>query len=92
MSDSSLASPRSYVISWLVLLCLLALTIASAFIPLGHVNAAVNLTISVTQTAIVLLFSMHLRAAHPTIRLVALVGFFGILILIALTLADVLTR
>jgi len=92
MTESHLASPRTYVISWLLLLGLLAVSIASAFVPLGAMNVAINLAISFTQAAIVLLFSMHLRAAHPTLHLVAVVGFFGIAILIALTLADVLTR
>ena len=92
MKQSHLASTRTYLISWCVLLTLLLLTLASAFIPLGWLNTAINLTISVTQAAIVLLFSMHLRSAHPTLRIVAASGFFGIAILIALSLSDVLTR
>jgi len=83
---------RTYLISWLALLTLLAVTLASAYLPLGVFNAAINLTVSVTQAAIVLLFSMHLRSAHPTLRIVAASGFVGIAILIALSLSDVLTR
>jgi len=92
MKSHSLASPRTYVISWCALLALLLLTLGSAYLPLGSLNTAINLTISVTQAAIVLLFSMHLRSAHPTLRIVAGIGFFGIVILIALSLSDVLTR
>jgi len=83
---------RTYLISWCALLTLLALTLASAYLPLGVFNTAINLTVSVTQAAVVLLFSMHLRSAHPTLRIVAVSGFFGIAILIALSLSDVLTR
>ncbi|HYA67086.1 MAG TPA: cytochrome C oxidase subunit IV family protein, partial [Burkholderiaceae bacterium] len=79
-------------ISWCALLALLALTLGSAYVPLGWLNTVINLTISITQAAIVLLFSMHLRFAHPTLRVVAGSGFFGIAILIALSLSDVLTR
>jgi caa(3)-type oxidase subunit IV len=39
-----------------------------------------------------MLFSMHLRAAHPLIKIIAVIGFFGIAILIILSLFDVLTR
>jgi cytochrome c oxidase subunit IV len=92
MKRFSIASTRTYLISWCVLLALLLLTLGSAFVPLGWLNTAINLTISVTQAAIVLLFSMHLRSAHPTLRIVATIGFFGISILIALSLSDVLTR
>jgi len=40
----------------------------------------------------VMLFSMHLRSAHPLMKIIALIGFFGIAILIILSLFDVLTR
>jgi len=83
---------RGYLVSWCVLLALLLVTLGTAYLPLGWVNTAINLMISVTQAAIVLLFSMHLRSAHPTLRLVAASGFFGIAILIGLSLTDFLTR
>ncbi len=92
MNEASEGSVRGYVLTWLLLLGLLALTLGSAYLPLGGANVAVNLTISFVQASIVLLFSMHLRAAHPTLRLVAVSGFFGILLMIVLTLSDVLTR
>ena len=77
---------------WLALLALLALTIGSAFLSLGWANTPVNLAISVTQAALVMLFSMHLRSAHPLMRIIAVIGFFGIAILITLSLSDVLSR
>ena len=92
MKQFSLAPIRTYFVSWCILLALLLLTLGSAFISLGWFNTAINLTISVTQAAIVLLFSMHLRSAHPTLRIAATIGFFGIAILITLSLSDVLTR
>jgi cytochrome c oxidase subunit 4 len=92
MNHHQIASPRTYVLSWFALVALLLLTLGSAYLPLGWANTAINLTISVTQAAIVLLFSMHLRSAHPTLRIVAGSGFLGIAILIALSLADFLTR
>lgn len=86
------ATPRTYVTVWLTLLVLLALTISSAYVPLGLGNAALNLTITVTQASLVMLFSMHLRAAHPLLRVIAAIGFVGIVILIVLSLFDFMTR
>jgi len=84
--------PKVYVLVWLALLALLALTIGSAFLSLGWANTPLNLAISVTQAALVMLFSMHLRSAHPLLRIIAVIGFFGIAILITLSLFDVLAR
>ena len=86
------ATPRTYVLVWFALLVLLALTLGSAYVSLGWLNTALHLAIAATQAALVLLFSMHLRFAHPMLRLAAVVGFFCIGILIAMTLADMMTR
>ncbi|MDD5328616.1 MAG: cytochrome C oxidase subunit IV family protein [Sulfuricella sp.] len=87
-----MTGPRNDVLVWLALLALLLLTLGSAYVPLGRFNTTLHLAIAATQAALVLLFSMHLRTAHPLLRAVAAVGFFGIAILIALSLADVMTR
>jgi cytochrome c oxidase subunit IV len=92
MSNGTATSPKVYVRVWLALLALLALTIGIAFLSLGWANTPVNLAISVTQAALVMLFSMHLRSAHPLMRIIAVIGFFGIAILITLSLSDVLSR
>ena len=92
MSAHAATHPRVYIFVWLILLALLALTTASAFVPLGWANTPLNLAISVTQAALIMLFSMHLRAAHPLMKIIACIGFFGIAILITLSLFDVLTR
>ena len=92
MTNHAPTRPIVYVLVWLVLLALLALTVGSAFLPLGWANTPLNLAISVMQAALVMLFSMHLRSAHPLMKIIALIGFFGIAILITLSLFDVLTR
>jgi cytochrome c oxidase subunit 4 len=92
MSDAADTAPRTYVLVWLGLLCLLALTLGSAYKAMGWMNTALHLVIAATQATMVLLFSMHLRTAHPMLRVAAGVGFFCIGVLIALTLADELTR
>ncbi len=92
MSDSTSATPRTYVMVWLALLALLGLTAGSAYLALGWANTALNMAIAVTQASLVMLFSMHLRSAHPLMRVIAVIGFFGIAILIVLSLFDELTR
>jgi cytochrome c oxidase subunit 4 len=92
MTTRTSARPRVYVLVWLALLALLTVTVGTAFLPLGWANTPLNLAISVTQAALVMLFSMHLRSAHPLVKIIALIGFFGIAILITLSLFDVLTR
>ncbi len=92
MTTRTSTRPRVYVLVWLALLALLAVTVGTAFLPLGWANTPVNLAISVTQASLVMLFSMHLRSAHPLVKIIALIGFFGIAILITLSLFDVLTR
>ena len=92
MTNRTYTRPVVYVLVWLALLVLLAVTVGIAFLPLGWANTPLNLAISVTQAALVMLFSMHLRAAHPLVKIIAVIGFFGIAILIILSLFDVLTR
>ena len=92
MTNHAITSPRVYIVVWLTLLALLALTVGTAYLPLGWAKTPLNLAISVTQAALVMLFSMHLRRAHPLVKIIAVIGFFGIAIMIVLTLFDVLTR
>jgi cytochrome c oxidase subunit 4 len=73
---------------WLALIILLALTTASAFIPLGTANLFISLGIAVMKALIVLLFFMQLRASVALVRVFAAAGFFWLMIMIALTTAD----
>lgn len=83
---------RRYVLTWLSLLMLLLLTLGTAYIPLGAVNVALNLGISVLKTLLVMIVFMHLAASPPLIRLAAGAGFFWLSLLLALSLSDYLTR
>ena len=77
---------------WLALLVLLALTTASAFLPLGTANLFISLGIAVAKALIVLLFFMELRASAALVRVFAAAGFFWLLILITMSLSDYLSR
>src|ERR1039457_4458522 len=84
MTNRADTRPMVYILVWLVLLALLVVTVGSAYLSLGWANTPLNLAISVTQAALVMLFSMPLRAADPLMKIIAVIGFFGIAFLITL--------
>jgi cytochrome c oxidase subunit 4 len=83
---------KVYVVVFLSLIGLTALTTAVAFLDLGPLNTVVALAIAVGKMLLVAFFFMHLKYAHGLTRIVVLAGFFWLAILIALTLSDELTR
>jgi cytochrome c oxidase subunit 4 len=74
------------------LVALTLLTTGVAFINLGRFNTVVALAIAVTKMLLVILFFMHVKYSPGLTRLVILAGFFWLAILVAMSLADVLTR
>ena len=83
---------RTYVLAWIGLLTLLALTLGSAFIPMGFMNSVVNLAIAALKALVVAIFFMHLRYAHGLLRLAAVIGLFMLALLVGLSGADYATR
>ncbi|HKX30070.1 MAG TPA: cytochrome C oxidase subunit IV family protein [Blastocatellia bacterium] len=74
------------------LLALTATTCAVAFIDLGRMNTVAALAIAFGKASLVALFFMHLRYSRRLIQVVAAVGLIWLGIMIALTMADFLTR
>ncbi len=85
-------SIRTYVVVFLALLVLTALTVTAAFIHMGPFNNVVALTIAVTKALLVLLYFMHLRDSPALARLTVAGGVFWLMIMISLTMSDVDTR
>lgn len=77
---------------WLALLALLAISLGSAYLPLGLGNAAANYGIATLKALLVAVLFMHLKSANALTRLVACAGLFWLLVFFALTFSDVLTR
>ncbi|MFZ3200697.1 MAG: cytochrome C oxidase subunit IV family protein [Candidatus Acidiferrales bacterium] len=91
--DSEHIVPVSvYVGVFLALLALTALTTGVAFIDLGPLNTVVALTIAVIKMLLVVLFFMHVRYNKGLTRIVIVGAFFWLGIMMALMLADELTR
>jgi cytochrome c oxidase subunit IV len=81
-----------YVLGWAVLLVLLGLSVASAYLPIGVFHPIVNFGIALTQTAILFLLFMKLRG-RPSLKWVfASAGFFWLTFLFGLAAVDYFTR
>ena len=77
---------------WVALMALLAVTLTSAYLPLGGMNAGVALCIAAMKCLLIALFFMQLRRPDPLLRLAAGAATLWIAFLFALTFADLLTR
>lgn len=82
-----------YISIGLALLVLTATTVGAAFVNLGPFNPIVALLIATIKATLVVLFFMHVKGASEKLTgAVVVAGFFFFFILIALSLADYLTR
>jgi cytochrome c oxidase subunit IV len=83
---------RGPVAVWLVLLVLLAVTCASAFVPLGAANTAVNMGIAAVMLLLLGFYLMDLVGTSALIRLAAASGLLWIIFMFTLTFADYWSR
>jgi len=86
------SGPRLYLVVFVVLLALTALTVLVASVDLGPLNTPVALAIAAGKATLVVLFFMHLKEAPGILWLAAGAGFLFLGILILLTMSDVATR
>lgn len=82
----------SYVLTWIGLMVLLALTLASSYLPMGPWNTAINMGVSCAKALLIALFFMHLRHAGALLRIAALAGFLWLALLFGLSWSDYATR
>jgi len=93
MSSQPIVSIRLYATIFGALLVLTLATAGVAFIDLGgELNTIAALTIAIVKALLVILFFMHVRYSSRLTWVFAGAGFFWLLILLTLTLADPLTR
>jgi cytochrome c oxidase subunit 4 len=75
------------------LIVLTGVTVAAAFVNLGAFNPVVALLIATIKATLVILFFMHVKGASEKLTAAVVVsGFFFLCILLALSLADYMTR
>ncbi len=85
-------SRKIYVLVFAALMAGTAITVWVAFFDLGPWNDVTMLTIAVAKATLVVLFFMHVRYSGRLIALTVGSGILFLLILLALALADYLTR
>ena len=90
--ERPLPSARPYVLPYVGLLGLLALTLLAATLDLGVANLIIALLIAAAKAILIVLFFMHLRHTSAIVRLFAGLGFMWLLFLIILTLMDYANR
>lgn len=77
---------------WGALLILLAMTVSSAYLPLGSFNIAINLAIAAIKAGLIALFFMKLNRSGPLLRLASVAGLFWLALMFILTGSDYLSR
>ena len=83
---------RTYLLVYLALLALTITTVAVSKVELGELNFVVAFTIAVIKGVLVVWFFMHVNHATSLTRVFVVGAFFWMVILIALTLSDYLSR
>jgi cytochrome c oxidase subunit 4 len=86
-------SPKStYYLIFAALMVGTAITVSAAFVDLGPFNFPVALAIAITKATLVVLFFMHAKYSSQLTKLFVGTAFFFLLILLALTMTDFLSR
>jgi cytochrome c oxidase subunit 4 len=85
-------SIKTYAVVWIALLILTGVTTAVAYVDLGSLSVVVALLIAFFKTMLVALFFMHIRHSTKLTKLVVVGGLLWLAILLAITMADVVTR
>ena len=91
-SSGHVVSIKIYLAIFAALMVLTATTEAVAFMDLGPMNTFVALGVAVTKATLVVLFFMHVKYSSKLTWLVVASGFFFLAIMLAFTLADVVSR
>jgi len=92
MDTDHILPRRVYFTIFAILLLCTYLTVQIAFFDLGRLNAVAALTIAVFKAVLVVLFFMHARYSPRLTWVVVIGAVFWLVILLALTAGDYLTR
>jgi len=76
------------VLTWIALLVLLALTIASSFLPIGDWSQLINFVIAAAKAALILWIFMKMREETALVRLAAITSAVLLLVLGGMLAAD----
>ena|SRR5579864_1950147 len=92
-SGHTIVPVRTYVLVWLALVIgTISTYYIAEYVDIGVGNIVVALLIAGTKMTLVIYFFMHVKFDDPLTRLFVGAGFFWLLILIFMTLADYFSR
>ena len=83
---------KLFVIIWVLLLIMTAVTVYAAEIDLGFLNVALAMTIATIKASLVTFFFMHLKYENLTFKLMVVVCFTILAIFIGFTFFDTVYR
>jgi cytochrome c oxidase subunit IV len=83
---------KTYVLVFVALIVLVAITTGAAFIDLGPFNTVVALGIAFLKMMLVLLFFMHLLHSHKLTQVTVVAAAFWLMLLMGLVFADYHSR
>jgi len=83
---------KTLILTWVALMALLCITALASLLPMGPINALLNIAIAVAKTTLVAMFFMHLRHSIALPRLAAAAALVMLSLLFILSSADFLTR
>ena len=86
------SSALRYVLVWVALLALTALTYGLSRIHMGALNLPISLAIAIAKSALVVVFFMHLGQHARANRIVLAVAICFVSLLITFSVLDVATR
>ena len=79
---------KIYFAVFAALMVLTTVTILVAYVDLGEMNKVVALGIASFKATLVVLYFMHVKYASRMTKLIVVSGFFFLMILLTLTMAD----
>ncbi len=85
-------TPKTYVIIYLALMGLMALTFGVAYLNLGWANFPIAMGIATVKMVLILLFFMHVRYSDKLTWVYSTAAFLWLVILVIGTLNDYFTR
>lgn len=83
---------RLLILTWAVLLALLAATVIAALAPIGPLRSVINLGAALDKAALIYWVFMHLKEVRSFLRIAAVGAVVWILLLGGLVWSDLATR
>ncbi len=94
LASERLLSPVAYIVVLVILMALTVLTVGMSFLPSsGAMRLVAGQSIALVKASLVVLFFMHaLRSSAQTRAVIVVTVFWLVVVLMALTMSDYLTR